>query len=169
MVIKYTIHLLYLQTRLTTSIVDNISSYHCFLQEIKNRISLTLYVRNFFERLFYSVCYRVVKRKGFVPFRTGGLDVKTVKIVVVKIMYKINIITKLLLMCRPKFVCAPISTTVCRHNIQTFTLYPIRTPFTPSTSSAQPCFYLAALDLIKVLFSQHFLFCRETEVLCILQ
>lgn len=56
------------------------------------------------------------------PFRTGGQDVKTAKIVVVKIMYKINIITKLLLMCRSKFVCAAISTTVRRHNIQTLTL-----------------------------------------------
>lgn len=167
MVIKYTIHLLYLQTRLTTSIVDIISSYHCLLQ----KINLTLYVRHFFEGLFYSLCYTMVKWKGFVPFRTGGQDVKTAKIVVVKITCKINIIAKLLLMCRSKFVCAPISTTVCRHNMQTLTLYPIRNPFKPSTSSAHPCLYLAALDVIKVLFSQHFLFSRTPyfQVLCSLQ
>lgn len=56
-------------------------------------------------------------------------------------MNNINLIIKLLLMHRSILVYTliHISTTIHRHNIQAFTLYPISTSSTPCTSSNLPC------------------------------
>lgn len=57
---------------------DIISSSHCLLKEIITVISMlsTTLPQDFFLLfLFKSVCYRVVKRKGFMACRTCGLDV----------------------------------------------------------------------------------------------